>query len=235
MIVLAFDLSGNDITVGIEVDGKLTQAVYTASEKERHRAPIPAIDSVLKKTGTGLDDLDMVAFGAGPGYFSGIRIACATAQAICQINKCQIRPVNTMLALAQETGKRKVICALPAHQEHYFIAIYSEIEGLMSAEVPVGLFSIKDLPKLGDTGWTSVGKGFGERHPDLSEHYSRFIEGHCNKDYPSAGAIISVAKTHFPQNVRLDPLRVTPLYARDKVAFTVEEQKAGKQGGNGRG
>ena len=234
MTILALDMSGEDTAVGVEIDGKVTENRHRASKHGRHRAPIPAIHRLLAQAGTTLDQVGMVAFGAGPGYFSGLRVACATAQAICKIKGCLIRPVNTLLAMAHETGRRKVIAALPAYRDHYFVAIYSEVEGMISTEIPVQLYAADQLPALGDTGWSTVGKAFNCADERPLRHYAKYASDHHALDYPSVQSIIEVAKTHFPKNAKLDPLKVTPIYGRAKVADTIEERSAAGRRGNGK-
>lgn len=234
MVTLGFDLSGEDTVVALEAGGQVRENIVRPQDGKRHRAPIPAIDAILAEAGATLDDVGMVAFGAGPGLFSGIRVACATAQAICQLKGALIRPVSTTLALACEAGARKVVCALPAYRGHYFIAIYSQVTKVWSPEIPVGLYPVTELPRLDEPGWAAIGRGFAPDHPEVARHFAPFVDRTIDRGYPSARSIIEVAKTHFPKNARLDPLAVTPLYARSKVAFTVEERLRRPRKGNGR-
>ncbi len=234
MVILGLDMSGEDTSVALDTGERTLEAVHPPRDGRRHRAPIPAINDILEEAGMSLDDVDMVAFGAGPGLFSGIRVACATAQAICHLKGKAIRPVSTTLALACEAGQRKVVCALPAYRGHYFIAIYSKVAQVWSAEIPVGLYPVTDLPRLDEPGWAAIGRGFAADHPEVRRHYARHVSTPIDRAYPSARAIITAAKTHFPKTARLDPLTVTPIYARSKVAFTVEERLRRPRKGNGR-
>jgi len=235
MVILALDMSGPQTVAAVEADGKVTEAAGDPAAESRHRAPIPAIDGLLRERGLKLADVEMMAFGAGPGLFSGLRVACATAQAICRIKGCRIRPVSTLLAIAHQCKGRKVIAALPAHREHFYLAMYSDVEGLLSAEAEATLYHSGNLPRLGDSGWTTAGEGFRDPGGALATHFAKYAKDRSPVRYPSGAAIIEVAKDYYPKGAALDPLKVTPIYARPKVAETVDEREARRGRGNGRG
>jgi tRNA threonylcarbamoyladenosine biosynthesis protein TsaB len=135
MKLLAIDTSGAACSAALLQDDRISQRFELAPR--RHGELILAMAAaLLADAGLGPGDLDAVAFGRGPGSFTGLRIAAAVAQGIAFGADLPVIGVSTLAALAQgcrrRSGADHVLCALDARmQEVYWGAYAADAAGLM--------------------------------------------------------------------------------------------------------
>src|SRR5439155_23951632 len=101
MRILSFDTSTEWLSVAAGEGASWSTHLERAGSANSERI-LPAIDTVLADAGWQLADLDGIAFGAGPGAFTGVRIACSVAQGLAFGAQLPVVPIPTLLALAQE-------------------------------------------------------------------------------------------------------------------------------------
>ena len=98
--LLAFDTSGPYGSVAISLDGAV-RAGLVLSERSQHAARLlPAIDEVLREVGLGIGDVAGLVVGEGPGSFTGVRVAAATAKGLVMARGIPLRPVSSLAAAA---------------------------------------------------------------------------------------------------------------------------------------
>src|SRR2546430_17565540 len=117
MRILSFDTSTEWLSVAAGDGASWSMHVERAGPENSERI-LPAIDTVLTDAGWRLADLDGIAFGAGPGAFTGVRIACSVAQGVALCAQVPVVALPTLLALAPETwpdhGATPVVAGLAA-------------------------------------------------------------------------------------------------------------------------
>src|SRR5438067_12758556 len=104
MRVLAFDASTESLSVAAG-DGTSWHAHDERAGAENSQRILPSIDAVLAQAGWRLADLDGIAFGAGPGAFTGVRIACSVAQGLALGADLPVVAIPSLLALEQEAWR----------------------------------------------------------------------------------------------------------------------------------
>ena len=168
--------------------------------------------------------LDAVAFGAGPGSFTGLRIACGLAQGLAFARDLPVLGVSTLEAMARESGGERVIACLDARMHEVYYAAFEKGREI----IPPHCVRPKDAPLPPGEGWLGCGSGFAA-YPDL---LAGRISAVRSEIHPTALAIAQLAGPRLERGEGVDAAEATPVYVRDKVAFTMEElQKASELSG----
>ena len=127
MKLLAFDTSTQWLTIACLHGGRWIERDELAGQSHSQRL-LPLIDEVLAEAGIGLADLDAIAFGAGPGSFTGVRIGCGVAQGLAFGAGVPLVPVSTLEAIAESAwqthGWTRVLACLDARMREVYVAAY---------------------------------------------------------------------------------------------------------------
>jgi tRNA threonylcarbamoyladenosine biosynthesis protein TsaB len=133
--ILAIDTSTEACSVAVSMGGTLKEYYQLAPRAHTHLL-LPQIDKLLQECNITLAEIDLFAFGRGPGSFTGVRIACSVIQALgFGLNK-PIVPVSTLRALAQnaylETGVERVFASIDARMQEIYWGLFEvDPQGLM--------------------------------------------------------------------------------------------------------
>jgi tRNA threonylcarbamoyladenosine biosynthesis protein TsaB len=179
------------------------------------------VAQLMAEAGLAYRQLDAIAFGAGPGSFTGLRIACGAAQGLAFAHNLPVVPVGTLEALAAATTGQRVLACLDARMGEVYLAAY-ELDGVQWREVCAPLLARTDaLPPLSGT-WLGVGSGFGAHAAALASAYALTTAepGH----FPRAGAVAALALAKLARGESVLAEQAAPLYLRDKVALDTGEQ-----------
>ncbi|MBC7804045.1 MAG: tRNA (adenosine(37)-N6)-threonylcarbamoyltransferase complex dimerization subunit type 1 TsaB, partial [Candidatus Parcubacteria bacterium] len=162
---------------------------------------------------------DAIAYGAGPGSFTGLRIACGAAQGLAFARGLPVIGISSLEALAEESGEAKVVACLDARMHEVY---YSAIEktGFRWREVIAAqCVAPAAAPLPPGEGWIGCGNGFAA--------YGSLGLGRVIRDlHPSAFAVARLAAPRLAAGEGLDASLAAPVYVRDKVAYTIEERKS---------
>ena len=127
MNLLALDTSTEFLSLALQLDDKIFTHHQQAGAKASELI-LPQIQALLDSAKITLKDLDGIAFGAGPGAFTGVRIACGVAQGLGFGANIPVVGVNTLLAVAQVSGANKVIVCLDARMGEIYHAAFIKQE-----------------------------------------------------------------------------------------------------------
>lgn len=178
---------------------------------------LPAVHALLADAGVGLKTLDGIAFGAGPGGFTGLRLAAGCAQGLAFGLNLPVIGVNTLEALALASGEDRVFACLDARMNEVYVAAYAN--GV--AVLPPVVAPPARIPLPPGSGWVGCGDGFAA-YPALLPTFARVRAGLS----PTAAAVAQLAAPRFAGGESLDAAAAAPLYVRDKVALTTAERLA---------
>ncbi|HTN50283.1 MAG TPA: tRNA (adenosine(37)-N6)-threonylcarbamoyltransferase complex dimerization subunit type 1 TsaB [Burkholderiaceae bacterium] len=223
--ILAIDTATDVCSVALLHEGAVTLRSEVVGQRHSERA-LPMVDAVLQAAGVGLRDLDFVAFGAGPGSFTGLRIACGVAQGLAWgAGKCVIG-VGNLRAMADRVFRDescgRVLCAIDARMHEAYSAIYAH--GRTVEELrPPALARPSDLAAMAESVDAIAGDAltvFPDAWKDLRGP----------KTFPAlradAGDIVRVAALPEFIELAVPPHLAAPLYVRDQVAATIEQRRA---------
>ena len=185
---------------------------------------LPLVDSTLRAAGLDFSDLNGVAFGMGPGSFTGLRVACGVAQGLAVAHDLPLIGIGTLAAMALASGGERVIVALDARMGEVYFGLFNR--GELQGEI--GVYPPNLVPLPTSSGWMACGNGLAA-YPALRERLSPFVDVWKNEVMPNAEAVIRLAAPRLKRRERIDSADAMPLYVRNKVAKTVAERLA--QGG----
>jgi tRNA threonylcarbamoyladenosine biosynthesis protein TsaB len=210
----ALETSTEWCSVALWRDGELAGVERRAANRHSELA-LPMMENLLKKTGLTVGELDAVAFGAGPGSFTGLRIACALAQGLAFPRGIPVLGVSTLEALAEESGARRVVACIDARmREVYYAALEREPHGWREV-IPAQCVAPAALT-LPDANWIGAGNGF-------AVYGNMRLKKVLPEVHPTAIAVARLAAPRLAAGEGVDAARAAPLYVRDKVALTKAE------------
>lgn len=227
MKLLAFDTSTQAMSAAVRHGGR--EWTHDGEGGAQASASlIPSIASLMGQAGLRYADLDAIAFGRGPGSFTGLRTACSVAQGLAFGGGVRVLPVDTLMAVAeaarQAAGAHRVAALLDARMDEMYAAFY-EYDG--QAWQPHGSFSlVRPEDFAADASWTLAGNVFapyGERLPAGNARVEAL---------PCAAAMLRLAPGLLAAGQAVDADQALPLYIRDKVAKTTAERVAEKAAAN---
>lgn len=225
--ILAVETSTELASVALLLKDRLL--VREAAPVQTHsQSLLPMVQAVLAEAGIRLADCDAIAFGAGPGSFTGVRTACGAVQGLAFGAGLPVAPVGTLDAMAEacreKTGASDVLCLLDARMgEVYWAQFRHGADGWQTVVAP-RLSSPADVAPHGQTlacgnGLTAYADAFSGRD---------FLAGSQAGIMPHAAQIAALARLAVARGETLDAAAAQPVYLRNKVAYTTAERMAGK-------
>lgn len=223
MNILALETSTEFCSVALWQNGVVSESCERVGQK--HSEVLMAmLDDLLKRAGIKIREIDGIAFGKGPGSFTGVRIACGVTQGLALGADLQVVGVCTLEALAEASGKDKVIAALDARMGEIYLAAYEKRDGEWAALVEPCLCKAGEAPSVAGEGWFGVGSGFGVSGVALQARYGNQLSGMDEKAVPQASAVARIGAREFSKGNAVDAALALPLYLRDKVALKTNER-----------
>lgn len=224
MRLLAFETATRRLSVALWQDGELIERAGDFPHGGSERV-LPWTYELLAEAGVTLAQIDGIAFGAGPGSFTGLRLACGVAQGLAWGRDLPVLPVSTLEALALASGERDVWACLDARMNEVYAAAYRvEGDGVRQLMAPVCLPPAV-VPAPTFTGGWGVGDGFASHGPLLAARKPD-LTGVRSDVFPTAAAVLRLAAPAFARGGTVSAADAQPIYVRDKVALTTAERMA---------
>ena len=223
MKLLAIETSTEYCSVALWQNGSVTERCEQVGQKHSELL-MTMLDAQLKDAGVTIAQLHGIAFGKGPGSFTGVRIACGVAQGLALGANLKVVGVGTLQALAQSSCRDKVIAALDARMGEIYLAAYEKQDGAWNEMIGPCLCKIESAPEITGNGWFGAGSGFAVNDEALSARYARQLSGFDAHAVPLASAVAQLAAMEFAKGNAVDAALALPLYLRDKVALKTNER-----------
>ena len=222
---LAFDTSTDVMSVALTDGDSVWQHTGPGGAKASSTL-IPAVLALLAEANLALGDLRAIAFGRGPGSFSGLRTACAVAQGLAyganHGSGIDVLPIDTLMALAEEArfqspaGVQSITAMLDARMDEMYVQRYENHNGLLSSVGRCELIRPENLPA--DESGLFAGNVF--------DVYADRLPTSLNQRtcLPTASAMLRLAPALAASGHCVNAALALPLYVRDKVALTTDER-----------
>ncbi len=223
MRILALETSTEYCSVALWQDGNVVNRCELVGQRHSELL-IGILDSLLHEAGVKISELDGIAFGAGPGSFTGVRIACGVTQGLALGADLPVVGVCTLQALAQAAGHDKVIAALDARMGEIYHAVYEKRAGSWVTICEPNLCLPQQALPVQASGWFGTGSGFALYGAVLGNRYAGQISGSDIQAVPQASAIAEFAAPLFSAGQGMDAAQAMPFYLRDKVALKTSER-----------
>lgn len=217
MNLLAFELSTEYCSVALLEDGGLQQLAESGNRPSRRI--LAMADELLASAERHVTELDAIAFGQGPGAFTGLRIAAGVAQGLAFGADLPVVPVSSLAALAQRALEdhacEQVVAALDARMDEIYTGAYRKgPNGLVQNVREDALLppASVEIPPGGE--WVGAGPGWGA-YPQLASKVARVLPDVT----PDAAAVARLAAVIFANGGGVTAEHAAPVYLRDTVAW----------------
>ncbi|MEZ5523828.1 MAG: tRNA (adenosine(37)-N6)-threonylcarbamoyltransferase complex dimerization subunit type 1 TsaB [Pseudomonadales bacterium] len=232
--ILAIDTSGEACSVALSVNGEM-QETFEVIPRLHARRLLPMVQAILADSELSLSSLDAIAFGRGPGSFTGLRICAGVAQGLAFGAELPVLPVSSLAALAQGIyrgeGCTHTAVLLDARMNELYAGCYEVVDGIacLHSAMPEELLVAPEqlaqslAPIQVSRDWKGVGDGwqFASAFPDLA----RQIRFDNEVVHVHAVDILTLALDAFGKGEQVSADMALPVYLRDKTAWRrIEEQ-----------
>lgn len=223
MKILAFDTSTEYLSLALWRDGEVSVREQLAGQTHSSLI-LPLLRELLDEAGLELADFDGIAFGAGPGSFTGLRIGCGVAQGLAYGAGLPVLGISTLMALAASSGEEKVIACLDARMGEVYHAAYVRQKGGWLAVHEPGLYAPEKVPAVLGEGWCGIGSGWAAYGDALHAHYGDHLGSTQAAAFPHAREMAMLAVPLFERGLGKPAHEAAPVYIRNKVALKMSER-----------
>jgi tRNA threonylcarbamoyladenosine biosynthesis protein TsaB len=196
---------------------------------------LPGLQALLHGAGCAWPDVRAVAFGQGPGAFTGLRTACSLAQGLALALEVPVLPLDTLMALAESARRRDAVLSdwlcdgahsLWVLQDARMQEVYAAAYGWSAAHgwqllTPAALWSLDDMQQRIESGQVTHAAG------SALAAYPAHVQGLLHHDaqaVPEGAALATLASQAWARGLGVDAALALPVYVRDKVAQTTAER-----------
>ncbi|MBI2320182.1 MAG: tRNA (adenosine(37)-N6)-threonylcarbamoyltransferase complex dimerization subunit type 1 TsaB [Betaproteobacteria bacterium] len=227
MNLLAIETSAEFLSLAAS-RGAEVRTLHVEAGRRHAELILDALGALMDEAGLEWSDLHGIAYGAGPGSFTGLRIACGVAQGLALARSLKVVGIGTLLALAEASQQARVIACIDARMgEIYHGAYLRSAAGWQEVHAP-GLCKPESLPlpkmDSDDGGWVGCGNGFLAHGEALRARLGGALETVRAGIAPTAGAVLALARASFARGEGAAPASAAPIYLRDKVALKKGER-----------
>lgn len=224
--ILAIDTSGEACSVALDIDGRVLET-FEIIPRLHARSLLPMVHSLLAEAEMTVGSLDAIAFGRGPGSFTGLRICAGVVQGLAFAADVPTLPTSSLAALAQgvfrRTGHQHILTVLDARMAELYWAGFQVVDGcavLLGDEqlsAPAQLDLTTNLLSA-EKSWVGVGDGwkFADQFP---AHVLPAVTVLQEDSHVQARDIITLAQADFLAGKQLPAEQALPVYLRGKTAW----------------
>lgn len=226
MKILALDTTAEGCSVAVNIDGQVRED-YRDAPRQHTRLLIPMIGQLLTANGLRPADLDVIAFGRGPGSFTGLRIAAGVVQGLAYGLERPVIPVSSLAATALAAARRlgrptKVAVAFDARMGELYWGCFDVNPETGSAYSlgPERVLPPDQIELPGEAGGDWLGAGDGWRQTAAMPAPLRLrVESVLENVGAEAGEIARLAARQWQEGTMVAPEEAVPVYLRDEVAW----------------
>lgn len=223
MKILALETSGDFCSVALWRDSVIDDREVAAGQRQSGLL-LDMVHDLLAACGEQILGMDGIAYGAGPGSFTGLRVACGVTQGLAMGIDKPVVGVGTLQALAAASGATRAVCCVDARMSEVYQAAYEQCNGVWQEVQAPGVYAPDEVPILTGDGWQGCGNAFAVYGDTLRARYGSQIS---SIDVGLRARAREVAILAVPVFVRGDGVRAelaAPHYVRDKVALMTHER-----------
>lgn len=228
--ILAIDTATEACSAALWVDGEVSWR-YRIAPREHAKLILPMAEELLGEAGLDGDRLDAVAFGRGPGSFTGVRIGTGVAQAMAFAWEKPVVPVSNLAAMAwqrlRETSAEFVYTAIDARMGEVYFAAFQRGDASVEAclvERVCAPEQVASIPEVRDA--HAVGSGFASYREALMVALDGSLAGDAVdvEALPNARYLVELAANDFARGRAVADYAAQPVYLRDQVAVKAKER-----------
>ena len=219
--LLAIETATEACSAAVWYDGQVCER-YELAARAQGRLILGMVDAVLAEAGLTLQQLDGLAFGRGPGAFTGVRIATGVIQGLAFGADLPVAPVSSLAALAQgaqrQFAAKRVIATLDARMHEIYWGAYAcDATGLMIEAGAERVGKVQTLHLPAGT-WFGVGSGFVAYDAELRARMGGALSGVAPDCLPQAHDVATLGAAVLARGGGVSAEQALPIYLRDNIA-----------------
>ncbi len=228
MKILAIETATEACSAALLIDGEIIDRFQIAPREHGHLI-LPMVDELMAEAGLALPQLDALAFGRGPGSFTGVRMATGVIQGLALAADLPVAPVSTLAALAQQAvsqhPQQTIYAALDARMSEVYWCQYTVQDGVLVARGEESVIA-PDAVRV-EQGHDAIGIGHGWRTytKELTEAVSAKNLTLWVDSLPRAKEVAQLAANIVLKGETVAAENALPVYLRDNVAKKKAQQK----------
>lgn len=231
MKLLSIESSTETLSLALQTEAGLRTFNAVTGPAASQRI-LPEIQRLLTESGLKLSELDGLVYGAGPGAFTGVRVAVGVAQGLAFGAGLPVVGVSSVLAVAESARQLmqadKVIVCLDARMgEVYHAAFEWQADAWQEISAPI-VCKPQAVPEIEGAGWVGAGSGWAVFGEVLSATYAAQLQQILPEVLPEASAMLRLAQPLFAAGSTQLAHEAAPLYVRNRVALTAAERAQGQ-------
>jgi len=228
MKILAVDTATEACSAALFIDGEVLSR-FELAPREHTKRILPMVQSLLDEAALKLHRLDSLAFGRGPGSFTGVRIATGVAQGLAYGADLPVVPISTLAAMAQSAYQdhkaTQVLAGLDARMGGIYWGAYCvDGAGLMRLQGEECVAPPAQLPLPQEGVWLGAGSAWLAYAEALQQHLGAKVSAYYGQYLPVAASIAVLAESAFIKGEAVAPALAMPVYLRNDVAKKAKDQ-----------
>ncbi|WP_281213713.1 tRNA (adenosine(37)-N6)-threonylcarbamoyltransferase complex dimerization subunit type 1 TsaB [Shewanella insulae] len=218
--LLALDTCTEFCSVALQYQGQVFAREADAPREHSQRL-LPMVQEVLQEAGIELSQVDVIAYGRGPGSFTGIRICTSMTQGLALGQDLPVVGISTLGAMAQAAielrGATQVAAAIDARMGEIYYGEYCAVDGLASLVEEERVCAPEELSSqlAFDTPLAACGTGF-DAYPALLTEQMSLVE---EAKFPLARFMLPLAEAAVKAGLATEVDQLKPVYLRDTVTW----------------
>ena len=232
MKLLAVETATEACSAALYLDGEITER-FSLTVNEHTKLILPMIDTLMSEAGLRPQQLDALAFGCGPGSFTGVRIATGVIQGIAFGADLPVVPISTLAAIAQDyfdsndnMQQNTAFTAMDARMGEIFWGVYNRDDQGCAALIGKESVTLANDIEFPDLNGIGLGSGWGIYEDELLLRLAGKVNHYELDIRPRARAIARLGARGFDLGLAVAVELAMPVYLRDKVAKTEAERQS---------
>ncbi len=218
MKLLALDTATEVCTVALWQDGQVLERHETGGQHAERL--LPMVDALLAEAGVALTQLDALAFGRGPGSFTGLRIGAGVAQGLAFGADIPVVPVSSLAALAQGQDARRVLAAFDARMQQVYWGVFvRNAQGMVEPQGDETVCAPSAVALPDGEGWIGAGPGWDAYHGSLQQRLGDAVAEWRPLCLPRARHVAELGVAGLRSGLAVAAEAALPVYVRDNVAM----------------
>jgi len=226
MIILAIETSSERGSLAVWNDGAC-EAIELAPGAGQSATALQRLRELISKLGLALEQIDAIAFGSGPGMFTGLRLGCGLAQGLAIGLAKPVVSVSSLQALAARSSGERILAATDARMGEVYVQSFCRVDGEVKPLGDAACVPPEQLPPPAEgSAWKGIGSGFAAYRERMPAELVTRLEVEDAQAVPHAREVAEIGWCKYSAG-RLTPLsEAVPEYVRNKVALTTRERLA---------
>jgi tRNA threonylcarbamoyladenosine biosynthesis protein TsaB len=216
--LLGIETATEACSAAILIDDEVVER-FEVSPRKHNKLILPMCEAVLADAGITLKQLDGIAFGCGPGAFTGIRIAASVTQGIALAHDLPVASISTLANLAYQAKVNVgelIMPAIDARMDEIYWGVYKKTQDNVvlideeKVQLPGDVFVADNIS-------CGLGTGWGTYKQVLQQHLDIAAQDIIGNALPRAKVTVALAKYKYLNQQMVDAMHALPVYLRNQV------------------